>query len=119
MKNIFNLLIIVVIAALGFFSYNTYLSYVAYDSSRKSTQSTYFLEETDNVLDMIAKERLYSAIYMGREGKAGFNKVKEARIAVDNAMGELNTYINANKKFKTYRIRLNAVSKNLKHAEQK
>jgi signal transduction histidine kinase/CheY-like chemotaxis protein len=119
MKNIFNLLIIVVIVALGFFSYNTYVSYVEYESTRTSTQSTYFIEEMDSVLNNIAKERLYSAIYMGTEGKRGFDKVKEARVAVDSAIIELNTYMNANKKFKTYSKRLNAASENLKHARTK
>ncbi len=119
MKNIFNLLIIVVIVALGFFSYNTYISYVEYESTRTSTQSTYFIEEMDSVLDNIAKERLYSAIYMGTDGKTGFDKVKKARVAVDSAIFELNAYINANKKFKMHRKRMDAASKNLKHARTK
>ncbi len=118
-KNIFNLLIIVIMAVLAFFSYHTYISYTEYESTRNSTQSTYFIEEMDNVLDTIAKERLYSAIYMGTEGKTGFDKVKKARVAVDSAITELNTYMNANKKFKTYSKRLNAASENLKHARTK
>jgi len=118
-KNIFNLLIVVVMAVLAFFSYYTYTSYIEYESTRNSTQSTYFIEEMDNVLDTIEKERLYSAIYMGTEGKVGFDKVKEARVAVDSAIIELNTYMNANKKFKTYSKRLNAASENLKHARTK
>jgi len=118
-RNIFNLLIIVVMAVLAFFSYYTYTSYVEYESTRNSTQSTYFVEEMDNVLDMIAKERLYSAIYMGTEGKVGFKKLKEARVTVDSAIAELNTYMNANKKFQTYSKRLNAASKNLNHVRSK
>lgn len=118
-KNIFNLLIVVVMGALAFFSYYTYTSYVEYESTRTSTQSTYFIEEMDNVLDTIAQERLYSAIYMGTAGKVGFDKVKEARVAVDSAIIELDTYINANKKFKTYSKRLKAASENLKHARTK
>ena len=118
-KNIFNLLIVVVMAVLAFFSYNTYTSYIEYESTRNSTQSTYFIKEMDSVLDTIAKERLYSAIYMGTEGKTGFDKVKKARVAVDSAIIELNTYMNANKKFKTYSKRLNAASENLKHARTK
>ena len=101
-RNIFNLLIVVVMAVLAFFSYYTYTSYVEYESTRNSTQSTYFIEEIDKLLDTIAKERLYSAVYMGTEGKTGFEKVKKARVAVDNAIAELSTYVNANKKFKTY-----------------
>ncbi len=118
-KNIFNLLIIVVMAVLAFFSYYTYTSYTEYESTRNSTQSTYFIEEMDNVLDTIAKERLYSAIYMGTEGKVGFDKVKEARVAVDSAIIELNNYINVNKKFMTYSKRLTSAEQNLKHARTK
>jgi len=118
-KNIFNLLIVVVMAVLAFFSYYTYTSYVEYESKRTSTQSTYFVEEMDNVLDTIAKERLYGAIYMGTEGKTGFDKVKESRVAVDSAIVELNSYMNANKEFRTYSKRLNAALENLKHARSK
>ena len=118
-KNIFNLLILVVMTVLAFFSYYTYTSYVAYESTRNSTQSTYFIDEMDKILGTIAKERLYSAIYMGTDGKVGFKKVKEARVLVDSAIIELNTYMNVNKKFHTYQKRLNAASENLKHARSK
>ena len=118
-RNIFNLLIVVVMAILAFFSYYTYVSYVEYESTRNSTQSTYFVKEMDELLDTIEKERLYSAIYMGKEGKVGFQKVKEARVAVDNAIVKLSTYVNANKKFQTYEKRLNAASENLNHVRSK
>ncbi len=118
-KNVFNLLIVTVIAVLAFFSYYTYTSYVEYESTRNSTQSTYFVEETDNVLDAIAKERLYSAVYMGTEGKVGFKKLKKARVAVDSAIVKLSTYVNANKKFQTYDKRLNVASENLNHVRSK
>ena len=118
-RNIFNLLILGVMAVLAFFSYYTYTSYVEYESTRNSTQSTYFVKEMDGLLDTIAKERLYSAIYMGTEGKVGFKKVKEARVVVDNAIAELSTYVNANKKFQTYDKRLNAASENLNHVRSK
>ena len=85
-RNIFNLLIVAVMGVLAFFSYYTYTSYVEYESTRNSTQSTYFIEEMDSVLSEIAKERLYSAIYLGTEGRTGFDKVKKARIAVDSAI---------------------------------
>ncbi len=118
-RNIFNLLIIVVMAVLAFFSYYTYTSYIQYESTRNSTQSTYFIEEMDNLVDKIAQERLYSAIYMGTEGQTGFNKVKEARIAVDGVIAELTTYVNINKKFTTYAKRLTAATKNLKSVRGK
>jgi len=114
-KNVFNLLIVTVMGAVAFFSYYTYIYYVEYESTRDSTQSTYFIEEMDNVLDTVAKERLYSAMYMGTKGKKGFDKVKEARAVVDTAIAELDHYVKANKVFQTYTARLNAVSNNLKN----
>jgi len=118
-RNIFNLLILGVMVVLAFFSYYTYTSYVEYESTRNSTQSTHFVKRMDGLLDTIAKERLYSAIYMGTEGKSGFKKVKEARVAVDSAIVELNTYLNANKKFQIYNKRLKVASENLNHVRSK
>ncbi len=118
-KNIFNLLIIVVMGVLAFFAYHAYTSYVEYESMRTSTQSTHFIEEMDDLIDKIAKERLYSAIYMGTEGKAGFDKVKEARGVVDTSVAELRTYVTSNKEFKTYANRLVSATKNLKSVRAK
>ena len=118
-KNIFAFLIAAVVGVLGAFSYYTYISYVEYEATQKSAQSTYFAKEMDSVLDKIAKERLYSAIYMGTEGKSGFDKVKESRIAADSAIRELATFIKSNKEFTTYEKRLQAATKNLKHARTK
>ena len=79
-KNIFNLLIVGVIAVFAYFSYYTYTSYMAYESTRNSTQSTYFVEELNGVISAIEKERLYSAVYMGTDGKTGFEKVKKQEL---------------------------------------
>ncbi len=118
-RNIFNLLIVGVMAVLAFFSYHTYLSYVEYESTQNSTQSTSFVKNIDNVLDKIAQERLYSAVYMGTDGTKGFDKVKEARISVDSAIRKLGAYIDTNKEFMTYDKRVSAMKKNLKHARTK
>ena len=99
---------------MGVSSYYTYISYGDYETTRNSTEGTYFVDEMDKVLDKIAKERLYSAIYMGTDGKRGLDKVKASRIAVDSAIMELNNYINANKEFMTHGKRLDATAKNLK-----
>ncbi len=118
-KNIFILLIVAVMAILGAFSYYAYMSYMKYDSTQKSTKSTYFVKNMDSFLDKIAKERLDSAIYMGTEGKTGFDKVKESRGVVDSAIAELSTFINKNQEFATYEKRVQAAAKNLKHARTK
>ena len=114
-KNVFILLIASVIVILGTFSYYAFISYVEYEATQKSTKSTYFIKTLDSVLDKIAKERLYSAIYMGTGGKKGFEKVKEARVIVDNALVEVHEFTNANKAFNTYEKRLSYISENLKY----
>jgi signal transduction histidine kinase/CheY-like chemotaxis protein len=118
-KNIFNLLIVGVMAVLAYFSYYTYTSYMAYESTRNSTQSTHFADEMNGVISAIEKERLYSAIYMGTDGKSGFDKVKEARATVDNGIAKLRDYLQSNKKFQMHDIRLNVASENLNHVRSK
>jgi len=118
-KNIFNLLIVGVLGVLAFFSYYTYTSYLEYETTRHSTQSTHFAEEMNGVIAAVEKERLYSAVYMGTDGKTGFEKVKEARSDVDAAIAELGTYLDSNKKFQMHSIRLNVASENLNHVRSK
>lgn len=118
-KNVFTFLIIVVIAVLGLFSYYTYNSYMKYESTQKSTQSISFLKEMEEVLDRIEKERLYSAAYMGTEGKTGFKKVQKARNEVDSAIEELNAFIGKHKEFRMYQKRLEAAKENLKYVRTK
>ncbi len=114
-KNIFAFLIAAVVGIFGALAYYTYLSYVKYESAQKSTNSIYFVKKLDTVLDKIAKERLYSAIYMGTEGKTGFDKVKKSRIVVDTALVEIHAYINKNQVFMTYEKRVQSVRENLKY----
>lgn len=118
-KNIFNLLIVIVVVALGFFSYYTYTAYNEYNNRGNSIKSAHFIEEMDSILDKIADERLYSAIYMGTDGDRGFNKVKEARIIVDNAIVDLSEYLNKYKKFQSYTQHLNTIKKDLKRVRTK
>ena len=114
-KSIFNFLILVVLVVLVGASYYTYESYKTYESRQKGTQNIHFVEQLDSTLDAIATERLYSAIYMGAEGKKGFDKVKEARVNVDNALSEIRQYIEKNRVFNTYLKRLKAAKENLKY----
>ncbi len=118
-KNIFNLLIFIVVGVLTFFSYYTYIHYVEYESKQNTTQSTFFVEKMNNLLDNIAKERLDSAIYMGTKKKQEFDKVKISRNTVDSSIVELTAYTNTNKEFSTYTKRLDAAVKNLKYVRTK
>jgi len=118
-KNVFIFLIVTVMGVLGVFSYYTYTSYMKYETTQKSIHSISFLKEMDGMLDRIEKERLYSAIYMGTEGKSGFKKVKEARNEVDSAIEGLSTFISTHKEFRVYQTRLNAAKENLKHVRTK
>ena len=118
-KSIFTFLIWLVLGVFGFLSYHTYLSYTAYASTQKSTKNTYLVEKLDMVLDEIAKERLYSAVYMSASEKKGFKKVENSRIAVDRSLDELDQYIKQNVCFKTHMRRVESVRKNLKYVRSR
>ena len=111
-KNVFILLMVSMMAILGVFSYYASVSYIEYEGTQKSTRSTDFVQTVDGMLDKIAKERLFSAAYMGTDGKEGYKKVKEARAAVDTALVDVFT-------FKMYDKRLSFIVKDLKYARTK
>jgi len=114
-KNVFILLIVSMLGILGIFSYYASVTYIQYDAAQKGTKNTKFIESVDITLAKIAKERLYSAIYMGTSGSKGYSKVKEARIEVDTALAKVYEFSNANKSFNTYQKRFSFVSDNLKY----
>ena len=96
-KNIFILLIVLMLGVLGTLSYYAFVSYVKYTSTQTSSKNMVFVETLDGALESIAKERLESAIYMGTEGKTGFDKVKKSRVAADGAISEIYTFVDNNK----------------------
>lgn len=118
-KNVFILLIVSMVVILGISSYYASVTYVEYDATQKGTKNTKFIESLDSILDKIAKERLYSAIYMGTSGSKGYVKVKETRVEVDTALAKVYEFSNANKSFSTYQKRLSFVSDNLKYARSR
>ena len=114
-KSIFTFLMIVVLFLLAGASYYTFMAYNEYESTQKNTKNTYFIETLDDTLSKIAKERLYSAIYMSTNGTSGFEKVKESRASVDAVLAKLSTYIETNKISVSYKRRVDSVQKNLKY----
>ena len=118
-KNIFIVLIMVVIAILGLFSYHTYTSYRAYTNIQNSSSNRVFIEKLDTLLEIIAKERLQSALYMGDTGKNGYEKLKSMRINTDAKLQEVMAFITKNKTFHTYANRLKPVAGDLKYVRTK
>jgi len=118
-KNIFILLILLVTTVLGVFSYNAFTAYTQYGTAQKSTKNVNFIKTFDSLIDKIIKERLDSAIYMGTEGKVGFDRVKESRAAVDNAISDTYGFVEDNKAFLTYAKRLEYIQGNLKYVRTK
>ena len=108
-KNVFILLMVSMVAIVAVFSYYASVSYIEYEGTQKSTRGTDFVQTVDTMLDKVAKERLYSAVYMGTDGKKGYKKVKEARAAVDSALVDVHA-------FKMYDKRLSSLAKDLKYA---
>ncbi|WP_309498171.1 ATP-binding protein [Sulfurovum sp.] len=118
-KNVFIFLIVFMLAVLGIFSYYTSITYVDYNTMQKGSKNTKFVESVDDIIDKIAQERMYSAIYMGTSGEKGFSKVKEARADVDASLSKINEFSKENKAFKVYQKRLSFIAKGIKHARTK
>lgn len=115
-KNVFILLIVSMLVGLGIFSYYASITYVEYDTTQKGSKNTKFIESVDSILEKIAQERLYSAIYMGTSGTKGYTKVKEARSEVDTALAEIQEFSSKNKAFNMHQKRFTFITKNLKYA---
>jgi len=118
-KNIFIMLIVLIMAVFGTLLYYAFIGYTDYSITQKSTQNVKFIKTLDNVLDKIAKERLNSAIYMGANGKRGFDKVKKSRVEVDTVLVDVITKIESQKILSSYRKRLEYIEENLKYVRTK
>ncbi|MEA2048817.1 MAG: ATP-binding protein [Campylobacterota bacterium] len=115
-KNVLSFLIVLVLAVSGAFAYYAFESFIEYEASQKSANNTQFIKKIDSTLDKIAKERLYSAIYVGTSGKKGFEKLKEAREIVDNEFVQVEGLLQRDSTFQFYRQTLSNISENLKYA---
>jgi len=91
------ILILIMLTVAGFFSYYTYQAYTDYRTVQNSARNSLFVKEVDSVLDAIAEERLQSAVYMGKEGKSGFEELRKRRVDTDLAIKDLSTFIQKNK----------------------
>ena len=118
-KNVFILLIVLVMTVLGVLSYNAFTSYIQYKKAQTSTKNTNFIKTFDVLIDRITNEKLLSAIYMGAEGKMGFDTLKNSRATVDNAISDTYTFLEDNKAFIKYTKRLEYIQENLKYVRTK
>lgn len=118
-KNIFILLITMVIAIFMTLLYFTYVSYTEYKSAQDHMQNMHFVKKIESAIDTIQKERQDSALYIGTEGKAGFENLKKSKIKSDDAIKEIDTYMDTNRAFQTYAKSLTYITDNLKHVRTK
>ena len=114
-KTIFLILILAALGGLAFFSYKSYFAFRTYESVHQSNKNTAFVKEAGRVLDAIARERLQSAVYMGNDGKTGYDKMEKNRKDTDMSLKEFDRFIGQNSMFKRYRRRVGSVRENLKY----
>jgi len=117
-KSIFMLLMMVMITLSGWFGFNTYKAYLSYSSSQINTRGSSFVNQIDDFLEELAHEESVSAIYFGTNGEKGFEKLKSARIAVDNAFEMLLNESDKNK-FTKFKQKIMTIKDDLKSARSK
>jgi signal transduction histidine kinase/CheY-like chemotaxis protein len=118
-KNIFILLILLMVSVVSGLMYYAFTSYSEFRVTQKSINTLHFIEKMDTTLYKIAQERYESALYMGKKGQTAFEKVKKSRTKVDDALTEVEVFIQNHKVFDTYVKRVQYVRKNLKHVRSK
>ncbi len=118
-KNIFSFLIVLVIAVFGAISYHTFFAYQSYTQAQTSRNYLHFVELTDQAIDVIAKERINSADYMGSGGKQSAKELKEIRETVNNTLHTLDTYMAKNKTLQSYSKRFAYIRTKLKEVRNK
>ena len=118
-KNIFAFLISVVVAIFGVLAYYTYVSYTEYATMQTSTKSTEFVKKMDKLLDEVEKERFSSAVYMGKDGKTGFDNVEHSREEVNSAIADMKAFISNDKHFAAYQKEISSITGDLKYARSK
>ena len=112
------LLMMVMITLSGWFGFNTYKAYLSYSSSQINTRGSSFVNQIDDFLEELAHEESVSAIYFGTNGEKGFEKLKSARIAVDNAFEMLLNESDKNK-FTKFKQKIMTIKDDLKSARSK
>ena len=118
-KTILILLILLAAGAVGYFSWNTYNAYYAYNATQNSTQDRAFVQKMDTLLEATIKERDTSAVYMGKEGKSGFDAVQKARESLDQSLVAVGNFIAKNKEFNSYKKSLESIADNLQYVRTK
>ncbi len=112
-KNILKLFIIIVMISLGVVLYYISLSYQRYTTVQNSTKLSFFLEDMESVLYEIESERVNSVSYLIRKRKSDFNKLKEARGAVDLALAGLDNFIRSNSQYTRFSTQIKVITDEL------
>jgi hypothetical protein len=112
-KNIFSFLILIVLAVFGLFSYQTYQAYNTYQYAEKGNKNIHFIELVDQLADRLEKERIESAVYMGKSGKTDTDPLMESRERVNKSLKAIQKYIKKNKQFGIHKKRVILVKKNI------
>jgi signal transduction histidine kinase/CheY-like chemotaxis protein len=114
-KSIFIFLMLIMITLSGWFGFNTYKSYISYASSQKNTKGSIVVEAVDEFLNHLDNEEYNSAIYFGSNGEQNFDKLKQVRADVDNALNRLFLQFSKNK-FDSNLQKLSSIKEDLKFA---
>ena len=116
-KSIFRVLIFLMIFVLGGLLYNGSESLFEYEKGQNTQQTLAITKVFDDIVKQVAKERLFSAIYMGSNAEAiYYEKLQSIHKNVDALLIQLDRFVNENKRFKKYTQELERIKSSLKYA---
>jgi len=115
---ILNLLILCVMAGTAVLSYRSYVSYQRYNAPKKSIDLPVFLKEIALTLEKIDDERLNSASYLVTHTKSSFESMKQTRENVDQALLELNNFMQRNSALHRYSAQIKDIYRALRHVRE-
>jgi signal transduction histidine kinase/CheY-like chemotaxis protein len=114
-KTISTLLMVVVAGLATTLMYYTCLFYKRCKDIEYATQNILLIVKIEKALNKIDKERVYSAIYMGKKDKKDIEKLKLHRDILDIELKNINNFLRETSGFSIYKSTIDNISKHLSY----
>ena len=112
-KNITLALLTASILIFSFFIYQTITSFNNYKEKENTLSHILVIEKIDYIINQIAKEKIYSSVYLGRQNKVSRTQVHSSRKTVDHQIEEMLMFLHENSIFLNQEYFFKEVSSNL------
>ena len=118
-KSITFVFLVASVIIFSFFIYNIIISYSECNEKENHLNHIILIEEIDNLVNKIEKERIYSAIYLAIQEETTLNQVDSSRKIVDQEIEETLLLLKKNSIFSNQRFFLKEISITLTEIRKK